>query len=313
MLKWQQEVIKMGDKKMMKAYMGLWGAIAVVYGLWMALFMGWDKYPYIIPTEADMALPAEEFIAKFDGMLYEPLFSSPVVYWIWIAASTALLILYAVFIRKILFADKLNKATTVFCAANLIAGFAFITWYGFLSFPEQFGNILTDVTASMLGLRYPWYFRIWGVLASLSIFTNTLYMYRKNNYTGKAGVIVTSLGCAAIFVTVNVPSAGLDLVMTARCLSHWATALIFAFLGAAGVIIFLLHKFRQKDKKYMAATIIFVAVLILMLVLLVTVGKSAFIENLPMWVAYALLFIINFTSFFDKKESKVSDKETAKV
>lgn len=303
----------MGDKKMMKAYMGLWGAIAVVYGLWMALFMGWDKYPYIIPTEADMALPAEEFIAKFDGMLYEPLFSSPVVYWIWVAASTALLILYAVFIRKILFADKLNKATTVFCAANLIAGFAFITWYGFLSFPEQFGNILTDVTASMLGLRYPWYFRIWGVLASLSIFTNTLYMYRKNNYKGKAGVIVTSLGCAAIFVTVNVPSAGLDLVMTARCLSHWATALIFAFLGAAGVIIFLLHKFRQKDKKYMAATIIFVAVLILMLVLLVTVGKSAFIENLPMWVAYALLFIINFTSFFDKKEIKVKEKEAAKV
>lgn len=303
----------MGDKKMMKAYMGLWGAIAVVYGLWMALFMGWDKYPYIIPTEADMALPAEEFIAKFDGMLYEPLFSSPVVYWIWVAASTALLILYAVFIRKILFTDKLNKATTVFCAANLIAGFAFITWYGFLSFPEQFGNILTDVTASMLGLRYPWYFRIWGVLASLSIFTNTLYMYRKNNYKGKAGVIVTSLGCASIFVTVNVPSAGLDLVMTARCLSHWATALIFAFLGAAGVIIFLLHKFKQKDKKYMAATIIFVAVLILMLVLLVTVGKSAFIENLPMWVAYALLFIINFTSFFDKKEIKVKEKEAAKV
>ena len=206
----------MGNKKMMKAYMGLWGVIAVVYGLWMSLFMGWDKYPYIIPTEADMTLPAEEFIAKFDGMLYEPLFSSPVVYWIWVAASTALLLLYAVFIRKILFADKLTKATTVFCAVNLIAGFAFITWYGFLSFPEQFGNILTDVTASMLGLRYPWYFRIWGVLASLSIFTNTLYMYRKNNYEGKAGVIVTSLGCAAIFVTVNVPSAGLDLVMTAR-------------------------------------------------------------------------------------------------
>ena len=303
----------MGNKKMMKAYMGLWGVIAVVYGLWMSLFMGWDKYPYIIPTEADMALPAEEFIAKFDGMLYEPLFSSPVVYWIWVAASTALLLLYAVFIRKILFADKLTKATTVFCAVNLIAGFAFITWYGFLSFPEQFGNILTDVTASMLGLRYPWYFRIWGVLASLSIFTNTLYMYRKNNYEGKAGVIVTSLGCAAIFVTVNVPSAGLDLVMTARCLSHWATALIFAFLGAAGVIIFLLHKFKQKDKKYMIATIVFVAVLVLMLVLLITVGKSAFIENLPMWVAYALLFIINFTSFFDKKGIKAKAKETVKV
>ena len=60
----------------------------------------------------------------------------------------------------------------------------------------------------------------------------------------------------------------------------------------------------MKEKKYIFATVFFVAVLILMLVLLVTVGKSAFIENLPMWVAYALLFIVNFTSFFDKKAVK---------
>ena len=97
--------------------------------------------------------------------------------------------------------------------------------------------------------------------------------------------------------------------MTARCLGHWITALMFAFLGAAGVIIFLIHKVKLKDKKYTIATIIFVAVLLLMLVLLVTVGKSAFIENFPMWVAYILLFMINFTSFFDKKDSK----ETIKV
>ncbi len=304
----------MADNKMKKAYTGICCAVAAVYGLWMALFMRWDQFPYIIPTDADMQLPAEEFVAKFDGMLYEPLYANATVYWLWVAFSTVFLFLYALFINKILFAKKLTKATTIFCAANLIAGFAFITWYGFLSYPEQFGNILTDVTASMLGLRYPWYFKIWGVLASLSIFTNTLYMYRKNNYKGKAGVIVTSLGCASIFVTVNVPSAGLDLVMTARCLSHWATALIFAFFGAAGVIIFLFHKFRQKDKKYMIATIVFCAVLILMLVLLVTVGKSAFIENLPMWVAYALLFIINFTSFFDKKKSaNAAEKETVKI
>ena len=303
----------MTDKKLMNIYTGICGIIAAVYGLWMSLFMKWDQFEYIIPTDADMKLPAEEFVAKFDGMLYEPLYANATVFWLWVVASTAILFLYALFIRKILFAEKLTKATTVFCAVNLIAGFAFVTWYGFLDFPSQFGNILTDVTASMLGLRYPWYFRIWGVLASLSIFTNTLYMYRKNNYKGKAGVIVTSLGCAAIYVTINVPSAGLDLVMTARCLSHWATALIFAFLGAAGVIIFLFHKFKQKDKKYMIATIVFCAVLILMLILLVTVGKSAFIENLPMWVAYALLFIINFTSFFDKKETLRTEKEKVKI
>jgi hypothetical protein len=294
--------------KMMKTYTGLWAVIAVVYGLWMTFIMSWDQYPYIIPTDADMLLPADQFIAKFDGMLYEPLYANATVYWLWVICSTILLFLYAFFIKKILFAEKLGKGTTIFCIANLIAGFAFITWYGFLDFPHQFGNILTDVTASMLGLRYPWEFKMWGVLASLSIFTNTLYMYRKNNYAGKAGVIVTSLGCASIFVTVNVPSAGLELIMTARCLGHWATALIFAFLGAAGVIIFLFHKCKQKDKKYIIATVFFIAVLALMLVLLVTVGKSAFIENLPMWVAYALLFIINFTTFFDKKENKIPVK-----
>ncbi len=298
---------------MMKAFMGLSGALALVYGLWMSLFMKWDQFPFIIPTQEDALLPAADYVAKFDGMLQQPLYESATVYWLWVAFSTVLLFFYAFFIKKILFADKLTKGTTVFCMLNLIAGCAFITWYGFLSFPEQFGNILTDVTASMLGLRYPWYFRIWGVLASLSIFTNTLYMYRKNNYKGKAGVIVTTLGCAAIFVTINVPSAGLDLVMTARCLSHWATALIFAFLGAAGVIIFLFHKSAQKDKKYIFATVFFVVVLLLMLVLLVTVGKSAFIENLPMWVAYALLFVINFTSLFDKKSDAKAEKTKEKI
>lgn len=290
------------NKKMMKAFTIMWSIIAAVYGLWMAIFMSWDQFPYIIPTDADMALPAEEFIAKFDGVLYEPLYANATVFWLWVIASTVLLFFYGFFIRKILFAEKLTKGTTIFCVVNLIVGCAFITWYGFLSFPEQFGNILTDITASMLGLRYPWYFKLWGVLASLSIFTNTLYMYRKNNYYGKGGIIVTSLGCASIFITVNVPSAGLDLVMTARCISHWATALIFAFLGAAGIVIFLFHKCKEKDMKYIIATVFFVLVLAVMLVLLITVGKSAFIENLPMWVAYALLFVINFTSFFDKKD-----------
>lgn len=296
------------NKNMMKVYTIILTIVAMVYGLWMSIFMSWDQYGFVDP-EPYKHLSPEAFVAMFDGVLQAEMYPSPLVYWIWVIGSTALLVLYAVFIKKILFAEKLGKGITTFCMTNLILGFIFITWYGFFDFPQQFGNILTDVTASMLGLRYPWHFKMWGVFASLSIFTNTLYMYRKNNYYGKAGVIVTSLGCASIFVTINVPSAGLDLVMTPRCLGHWATALIFAFLGAAGVIIFLIHKCKDKDKKYIIATIVFVTILAIMLVLLVTVGKSAFIENLPMWVAYGLLFIINFTSFFDKKEIQ----ETATV
>ncbi len=90
------------------------------------------------------------------------------------------------------------------------------------------------------------------------------------------------------------------------CRSHWASALIFAFLGAAGVILYLIYKCKEKNVKYIVSTVIFSTVLALMLVLLVTVGKSAFIENLPMWVVYVLLFMINFTSFFDKKKEQKS-------
>ena len=65
----------------------------------------------------------------------------------------------------------------------------------------------------------------------------------------------------------------------------------------------------EKEKKYIIATIVFIAVLVLMLVLLVTVGKSAFIENLPMWVAYALLFIVNFQKSQNMRRKKMKHRD----
>ena len=72
------------SNKMSKIYTSLWAVIAAAYGIWMAFFMSWDQYPYIIPTQADLALPKEEFIAKFDGMLYMPLYPSNLVFWLWV-------------------------------------------------------------------------------------------------------------------------------------------------------------------------------------------------------------------------------------
>ena len=99
MLKYKSEVIFVSNNKMMKVYSAVCSVIAVAYGLWMAVFMSWDQYPYIIPTEADALLPAEEFIAKFDGMLYMPLYPNALVFWLWVVASTALIFCYALFIR----------------------------------------------------------------------------------------------------------------------------------------------------------------------------------------------------------------------
>lgn len=104
----------MNDKKTLKIYTGLCSAIALIYGLWMSLFMRWDQYPYIIPTDKDMLLPAEDFVAKFDGMLQQPLYANAAVYWIWVAVSAVILLSYAFFIKKVLFAEKITKGTTVF-------------------------------------------------------------------------------------------------------------------------------------------------------------------------------------------------------
>ncbi len=247
------------------------------YLVWMLDFMRWDTY-----TVANT-------------LLEKPMYSSPAVFYLWIVISAVLFVFYPVFIDKIYFANQLTKAHKIFNIITLVSGCAFVTAYGFLMDPIKY-------TASMMGLYYPWLFKLWCVFSGISIFTNTLYMYRKNNYENSAGIICASIGCAALFVTVNVPSAGEDLVMTLQCLSHWSTALIFAVLGAAGVVIFLVHKCREKEKKYIIMTAIFVGILALMLVLLVAVGKSALIENLPMWAAYIVLFIVNFTNLMEEKQ-----------
>lgn len=67
------------------------------------------------------------------------------------------------------------------------------------------------------------------------------------------------------------------------------------------MILLLLNKARKEKGAFLAALIIFCAILAVMLVLLITVGKSAIIENIPMQAAYILLFLLNFTNIFEKK------------
>ncbi len=248
------------------------------YLIWMLGFMRWNTY------------------TTTNTLLEKPMYPKAAAFYIWVIISAALYLLYPVFIEKIYFAKELTKTLKIFNLITLISGFVFITAYGFLMDPIKY-------TASMMGLYFPWLFKLWCVFSGISVFTNTLYMYRKNNYRNSAGIICSSIGCAALFITVNVPSAGEDLVMTLQCLSHWSTALIFAVLGAAGVVIFLVHKCKEKEKKYIITTAIFVGILALMLVLLVIVGKSALIENLPMWAAYIVLFLVNFTNLLEAKQT----------
>lgn len=80
-----------------------------------------------------------------------------------------------------------------------------------------------------------------------------------------------------------------------RCLLHWIGALFFAFLGSAPSGVLFHHQMCKGLKYYRGAFLLFFGTVIVMTALLVTVGKSALIENLPFWVMYGLLFAVNYT------------------
>lgn len=279
---------------MPKGYLAMWIAISLAYLTWMVFFMKdivLVNYATVAERTVDGVLHA-----NISGML-----GHEWLYPVWVVLSTVCLLMFIFYIKDILYAPQLTKAIKAFCLVGIIFGCVYVTWYGFFG-DQPFIEKVKTITASMIGLDFPWHFRGWGVFASMTIFTNTMFAYRRYNYNSKLGVILGSIGSAAIFVTINCPSMGEEMHLDSpRCMAHWAGALIFAFCCAAPMVILLFSKARKEKGAFLAAFIIFCAILATMLVLLITVGKSAIIENIPMQAAYILLFLLNFTNIFEKK------------
>ena len=279
---------------MPKGYLAMWIAISLAYLIWMVFFMKdivLVNYATVAERTVDGVLHA-----NISGML-----GHEWLYPVWVVLSTVCLLMFIFYIKDILYAPQLTKAIKAFCLVGIIFGCVYVTWYGFFG-DQPFIEKVKTITASMIGLDFPWHFRGWGVFASMTIFTNTMFAYRRYNYNSKLGVILGSIGSAAIFVTINCPSMGEEMHLDSpRCRAHWAGALIFAFCCAAPMVILLFSKARKEKGAFLAAFIIFCAILATMLVLLITVGKSAIIENIPMQAAYILLFLLNFTNIFEKK------------
>ena len=292
-------------REMPKAYAVLWGVITLAYTVWMTFFM---KDIVLVKYETEAA-------RTVDGYLYTDITGMIGRHWlypVWVIVSAVTLLLFIVYIKKILYADALGNFVKWFCLIGAVVGCIYVIVYGLLDAPNKQGEIasfsdkLKYITASMIGLMWPWLFRGWGVIAALTVFTNTMYCYRRYDFNSKLGVILGSIGSAAIYLTINCPSMGDDDkdFSIPRCSVHWAGALIFAVCCAAPLIIFLFNRGRKLKGRFLGAFIIFVALLVVMAVLLVTVGKSAMIENIPMVAAYILLITLNFTNFYEKGSVK---------
>ena len=193
------------------------------------------------------------------------------------------------------FVDVLTD-NKIFCMAWLIAGFVFFTVYGFIDNPDL------AKTASVIGKTHPRLFVWWAVFSGVSLYLNLQYLYKlnsfKNEKLAKFGNVCTYLGFICIFACVNIPSVEPEDGKPLQMAAHWSTALLFAAFFAAAIIAFLLHKTMQKSIKHLVMLITLAATLVLMVVLLVLFGKSGGIESIPMWVAYIIIFMLNYTKPF---------------
>lgn len=294
------------NKKMPKGYAVMWCIFTAAYAVWMSVFM---KKIVLVNYATTGERTVNELVnGVLTGVFHEDItgmIGREWLYPVWVVASCIFLLLFIVYIKKYLYGN-VGKVAKAIGLVALIFGCAFITWYGFLKNPREF-------TASMIGLDYPWEFRGWGVFSTAAVFINIMMMYNKFNYNNRLGIIAGSVGCAALYMTINLPSFGEELVLTsARCMGHWTGALLFAVFGSAPVVLFLFSMaFKRKNKKFIAVSVAFAALLGVMLVLLITVGKDGLIENIPMWGVYAVLFLVNYTHIFDEKEVPEKEKVAA--
>ena len=189
-----------------------------------------------------------------------------------------------------------------FCMAWLIAGFVFFTFYGFIDNPDL------AKTASVIGKTHPRLFVWWAVFSGISLFLNLQYLYKLNSFRdgklAKVGNICTYLGVFCIFACVNIPSVEPEDGKPLQMVAHWSMALLFAAFFAAAIIVFLLHKSMQKSVKHIIMLAVLSLTLVLMVVLLLIFGKSGGIESIPMWVAYIIVFLMNYAKPFQESKTR---------
>ncbi len=158
--------------------------------------------------------------------------------------------------------------------------------FGFIRNPAG-----TDNTLSYLGYDYPHGFLLWGVLTAAALFLNVIFMYKKFGYNGKTGTVFAI--CAVFFMPGVVFINDWGWEQTA----HLVVTLIFIALNSIAVLLFFIHNYKNHIK-YKITTYAIVLVLVGMLAVQFTVGKSGLLELVPLWFAMVLLFITNFTEFY---------------
>lgn len=186
------------------------------------------------------------------------------------------------------------------CMAVLIMALIYNVIFGCVRNP-----LGEDNTISWIGYDHPYGFLLWGALTAAAFYLNILYVYRKYGYTGKIGTFALNLAPFMGITVIFINDWGWEHVI------HWIGAIGFIALNGAALLLFFLHNFK-KHISYKLTTFAVALMLLGMLVILLTVGKSGLLELIPIWLALILLFLINFTGLYPVIEPGTPAPQKAK-
>lgn len=172
------------------------------------------------------------------------------------------------------------------CVSLLLMALVFNVIFGCLRNP-----LGEDNTISWIGYDHPFGFIVWGTLTAAAFYVSISRIYRRYNYSGKLGTVALHIApfMAATFVFIN--DWGWEHVI------HWIGAIGFIALNGAALLLFFLRNFK-KHISYKITTFAVAAMLLAMLVILLTIGKSGLLELVPIWISMILLILINTTDIY---------------
>ncbi|HRT82610.1 MAG TPA: hypothetical protein P5127_05565, partial [Oscillospiraceae bacterium] len=182
---------------------------------------------------------------------------------------------------------------------SLLFAVIFVTWFGALKVPyeDDPASFYPPFvrTASVIAMHHKVLYLVWVGLVIISLLLNVRYIYSKYDFKSKFGTAFLYLSFVSLIITIIVPHAegGIEKLI------HWSGALSFGVFCAGSVIIFLFKKGKE-NKKFTYTMFFFIGVLALMLILLALFKENGAIETLPIWCAYIILFLANYTPVYKK-------------
>jgi len=181
-----------------------------------------------------------------------------------------------------------------------ISFFALALIYGIV-LPFCWGNDPSTMygTLSLLCENHIPFFWIWAVLTGGCFLFNTEYMYMKFGYKNRLLDAFLLLSVIGMFIIAATLGHSIENWNPKRVL-HWTGTIMYILFIAAAILLFFLLNLKIKGFKALAVimAVVFAGIAVWFIIL----GRSGYMEMVPVAAVEILLFVVNFTPLIKARE-----------